>query len=271
MYPFGVSNNRNYFPPKVITPKTYSLYVFFIGHGSMNPSTSAEFIYIVDLFRRFHPTVNVGFWLIEFGRSLLSTSFKPKTNVTIVIPLMLFPSQHVKHDVALICNYLQSLNKRNLIVALSTPCACLLSAPIVSAMLRRIVNSSNYHSSSLVIVGRGGDLAANIAAYSVTRLIWEAAGFLWAETCFVGSSFPIFTFVSRSRTKSLIIIPLLLFNGELFQRLSRYFGHNTIANCILSHKEATLTLFARIRRSLNGSGTASCSLCKHRLLCHQFV
>ncbi|MGP1916296.1 MAG: sirohydrochlorin chelatase [Candidatus Hodgkinia cicadicola] len=271
MYLFGINNNRNPLPPKVIMPKMHPLYVFFIGHGSLNPSATAEFVYIVDLFRQFHPTVNVGFWFIEFGRSLLSTSFKPKSNITIIIPLMLFPSQHVKHDVALICNYLQSFNKRNLIVALSTPCACLLSFPIVSAILRRVVNTSNCHSSSLIIVGRGGDLSANIAAHSVARLIWEAAGFLWAETCFVGSSFPIFTFMSRSRTKSLIIIPLLLFNGELFQRLGRYFGSNSIANCILSHKEATLTLFVRLRRSFNGFGTASCSLCKHRLLCHQSV
>ncbi|MGP1922951.1 MAG: sirohydrochlorin chelatase [Candidatus Hodgkinia cicadicola] len=251
--------------------KEWPLYVFFVGHGSLNPSTSAEFVYIVDLFRQFHPTINVGFWLIEFGRSLLSASFKPKTNITIVVPLMLFPSQHVKHDVALICNHLQSLNKRSLIVALSTPCACLLSAPIVSAMLRRVVNTSNHRSSCLIVVGRGGDLTANIAAHSVARLIWEAAGFLWTETCFVGSSFPIFTFMSRSRTKPLIVIPLLLFNGELFQRLGRYFELNPIANCILSHKEAVLTLFSRIRRAFNGFGAASCSLCKHRLLCHQSV
>ncbi|MGP1914684.1 MAG: hypothetical protein ACTS7D_00505, partial [Candidatus Hodgkinia cicadicola] len=91
------------------------------------------------------------------------------------------------------------------------------------------------------------------------------------ETCFVGSSFPIFTFMSRSRTKPLIVIPLLLFNGELFQRLGRYFELNPIANCILSHKEAVLTLFSRIRRAFNGFGAASCSLCKHRLLCHQSV
>ncbi|MGP1922225.1 MAG: sirohydrochlorin chelatase [Candidatus Hodgkinia cicadicola] len=248
---------------------THPLFIFFIGHGSLDPSASAEFIYIVDLFRRFHPTLNVGFWLLEFGRSLLITSFKPKANVTVVIPLMLFPSQHVKHDVALVCNYLQSLNKRSLIVTLSTPCACLLSAPIVSSMLRRVPNPPNYHASSLIVVGRGGDLAANTAAYYVTRLIWESAGFLWAETTFAGSSFPIFTFMPRSQTKVLIIIPLLLFNGELLQRLGRYFGPNFIANSILSHMGAVLTLFSRLRRVFDNFGGASCSLCKHRLLCYQ--
>ncbi|MFP3038946.1 MAG: sirohydrochlorin chelatase [Candidatus Hodgkinia cicadicola] len=246
------------------------MFVFFIGHGSPNPSSSAEFLYVVDLFRRSHLSIDVGFWLLEFGRLPLPFSTISQARVTLIVPLILFPSEHVKHDIALVSNYLQSLNKRNLFIVLSIPCSSMVSASVVSAILRRLTSiTPNFRSSVLLMVGRGSDAATNAAVHFTTRMVWEGAGFFSAWTTFSGSSFPLCGFISRYQMSPLVTIPLLLFPGDLSQRISNYCSSNVIASPLASYRVAVATLFSHIRGAFNGFGTASCNLCKHRLLCYQ--
>jgi len=155
------------------------LQLFFITHGSANSNFGAEFVYVIDLFRLWCPLVSVGCWILEFSRLPLLSCFGASANISVIVPVVLFASKHVKHDVCLICGFLQSLDKRKVVVLMDELCSVVLSAQILCYALKKLVLAravvTNMANFSVVVAVRGGSEASvNMLAYSLSRALWEA-------------------------------------------------------------------------------------------------
>ncbi len=115
---------------------------------------------------------------MEFGKLALVSGFDSSAKVSLIVPVMLFSSGHVKRDVCVISNFLQTVGKRNLIAVLSEACAGVVSAPLIGALVRHAASAFKLTNCLLVLVCRGGsDSKVNALAYSLKRSLWEGAGF----------------------------------------------------------------------------------------------
>ncbi|PIM95721.1 Sirohydrochlorin cobaltochelatase [Candidatus Hodgkinia cicadicola] len=250
--------------------KKSNIYIFFLGHGSNEIGTTAEFIYIVDLFKILHPCTETGFWLLEFGKIPLKTSFNFRFDINIIVPMMIFSSKHIKNDVCILCNYLQSLLKKKIIIMIKNPCSNLLNIKLICKFLDRCKANKNFKTSTstLVLAFRGGsDIQSNSQAYLLSRLLWEGIGFGYCEILFIGVTFPLLNSIQTLKFSSnIIIIPLLLFYGNLYKQININFKHHIITCYIFNHIHSVLTLFRIIKNLFNEYNYNNCILCKHRFL-----
>ncbi|MFP2998130.1 sirohydrochlorin chelatase [Candidatus Hodgkinia cicadicola] len=247
------------------------MYIFFIGHGSSKLAAISEFLYIVDLFKIFHPRIKVGCWLLEFGKVQLTDSFKPLSGISLIIPIMLLNSKHIKYDICVICNYLQLKFKVDIILIIGI-CSNILNTKLVCNLIKQKLlsyqNKININTNMLVLVYRGGsDISANALSHLIGRLIWEGTGFVWCEIAFIGITFPLIKFTSNVRSmSSKFIVPFLLFYGELYCNLSDNCKGDILTNYIFNDITSVLAFYRRIRISLNDLGFSGCNFCKYRLL-----
>ncbi|WP_192573231.1 sirohydrochlorin chelatase [Candidatus Hodgkinia cicadicola] len=244
--------------------------MFFLGHGSYKIGTTAEFMYIVDLFKTLHPFIGTGFWLLEFGKVQLTDRFDFRFDINIIVPMMLFNSKHVKYDVCLICNFLQSKLKTKLVILITNPCSDLLNVKLICKFFNRCIINRNFGSSSniLVLASRGSsDVHSNSQVYLINRILWEGMGFGWCEVGFIGITFPLLKYLQTTKTPSnVVVIPLLLFSGDLYNKLNKNFKSCIITGYIFSHVQSVLIFFKRIRNLFNDYNLNNCVLCKHRFL-----
>ncbi len=247
------------------------IYLFYLGHGSNRLSAIAEFVYIVDLFKKMHPHIETGYWMLEFGKTLLVNNFKFGFNINLIVPIMLFSSKHIKYDVCMICNFLQSRLKSKLVIIVIGPCINLLNAKLICALLKQSMFckcfSPRISTTMLILVCRGGsDINANALAYSIARLIWEGVGLGWCEVAFIGVTYPLVKYIHAIRcTSSIIILPFLLFYGELYNKLNYTYSQFIITGYIFSNIQAVLMFFKHVRAVFNDFSINECALCKHRL------
>ncbi|PIM96512.1 Sirohydrochlorin cobaltochelatase [Candidatus Hodgkinia cicadicola] len=246
------------------------LYLFFLGHGSYKIGTTAEFMYIVDLFKALHPFIETGFWLLEFGKIQLTNKFNFRFDINIIVPMMLFNSKHIKYDVCSICNFLQSKLKPKLVILVTNPCSDLLNVKLICKFLNRYKINRSFGTSSniLVLACRGSsDVHSNLQVYRINRILWEGMGFGWCEVGFIGITFPLLEYLQTIKTSSnVVVIPLLLFYGDLYNKLNKNFNSYIITGYIFSHVQSTLMFFKRVRNLFNDYNLNNCILCKHRFL-----
>ncbi|XXM93551.1 hypothetical protein AAHH88_00295 [Candidatus Hodgkinia cicadicola] len=97
---------------------------------------------------------------MEFSRLPLLKCFGASARVSVIVPVILFASKHVKRDVCLICGFLQSLNKRRLVILMDELCSVVLSAQALRYTLKKLALAKagvvNMVNSSVVAAVRGG-------------------------------------------------------------------------------------------------------------------
>ncbi|PIM94998.1 Sirohydrochlorin cobaltochelatase [Candidatus Hodgkinia cicadicola] len=244
-------------------------YLFFLGHGSYKIGTTAEFMYIVDLFKALHPFIGTGSWLLEFGKVQLIDRFDFRFDINIVVPMMLFNSKHLKYDVCSICNFLQSKLKTKLVILITNPCLDLLNVRLICRLLSRCIINRNFGTSSntLILACRGSsDVHSNSQVYLINRILWEGMGFGWCEVGFIGITFPLLKCFQTIKTSPNVVVPLLLFSGDLYTKLDKNFKSCIITGYVFSHVRSVLIFFKRIRNLFNDYNLNNCILCKHRFL-----
>ncbi|MFP3039584.1 MAG: sirohydrochlorin chelatase [Candidatus Hodgkinia cicadicola] len=250
------------------------MYLFFIGHGGKRAESIAEFVYLVDSFKKLHFLFKTGYWVLEFGKLALLTSFVNCAEISLIVPIMIFSSNHTKHDVCVVSNFLQVFVKRNLVAVLTGICTDVVSAALVCSLLKQASAHSRFTNCWLVLVCRGGsDSKSNSLSYSIKRCIWEGAGFAWCDIGFLGVTFPLANFVNNRRAAAVrqlkltsIAFPMLLFYGDLYRLARKVCSNSVLTGYIFGVPSAPLLLFKRLRAGLNNLGNCNCSLCKYRLL-----
>ncbi len=88
--------------------------------------------------------------------------------------MMLFSSKHIKNDICLICNYLQSQLKTKIVIMIKDPCSNLLHVKLICKLLNQCRTGSYFKTSTsmLILACRGGsDIHSNSQAYLISRLL----------------------------------------------------------------------------------------------------
>ncbi|MFP3038067.1 MAG: sirohydrochlorin chelatase [Candidatus Hodgkinia cicadicola] len=225
----------------------------------------------MDSFRKLHFLFKTGYWVLEFGKLALLTSFINCAEISLIVPVMIFSSNHTKHDVCVVSNFLQASAKHYLVAVLAGICTDVISAALVCSLLKQASVHSRFTNCLLVLICRGGsDSKANSLPYSIKRCVWEGAGFAWCDVGFLGVTFPLANFVNNrhvaavQRSKPInIVLPMLLFYGDLYRLARKVCSNSVLTGYIFSVSSAPLLLFKRLRVGLNNLGSCNCSLCKY--------
>lgn len=260
--------------------------VMVCGHGSRDKDAIREFDSVATGIRERLPQFDVESGFLEFATPIIRDGLdklrERENKLVLAIPGMLFSAGHVKNDVPSVLNRYEAEHPEMEIrfgrdLGLDNK---LLKAAgdRIQAALDSCDDSVPLHETMLMVVGRGtSDPDANSNITKVMRMLWEAFGFGWGETCYSGVTFPLvepgLEHATRLGYKRVIVFPYFLFTGVLVKRIYDYTDKvaakhpdiEFIKAGYLSDHPFVLDSFAeRVEAILAGETNLNCKLCKYR-------
>lgn len=263
-----------------------NLGVMVCGHGSRDPEAVREFAVLAEHLRARLPQWPVDYGYLEFATPVIREGLDRLraggVGRVLAVPGMLFAAGHAKNDIPSVLNAYQARNPgmeisygRELGIDLKLLKA---AGARVRAALETAGDGVPLHETLLVVVGRGAsDPDANSNVAKVTRMLWEALGFGWAETAYSGVTFPLvepaLEHVARLGYRRVVVFPYFLFTGVLVRRIYEHTDrvaarHPEIefvkAPYLNDHPLVIDAFVERVGEILEGSNNMNCQLCKYR-------
>ena len=261
--------------------------LLIVGHGSREPRANQQLEAFVADYRR-HAQQRGGLDEIAHGYVELAepgvdqalAALAGRHRRVIVLPLFLFMVGHTKNDIPIALARARAshqgvdliatreLGVHSTLVQLAFARAAA-AAPLDAASARR---------TAMVLVGRGSsDPDANAEFYRLARLSGEGRELASVIPCFMGITTPLLPqaleLAARGRPGQLVVVPYLLFDGRLGDRLreevaqfqSRYPWIPTTVGATLAPDPALFEVMdERIAQALAGQGQLPCDTCQYR-------
>lgn len=212
------------------TPSHYG--VLICGHGSRDPVAADEFSRLIRRLRERMPQYAVEHGCLEFAQPDLRAGLDAlrSAGVTriLAVPALLFAAGHVRRDIPAL---LERYEADHPDVTIHYGRELGVDPKMVRAAEDRIGRALSAASASiplqdtlLLVVGRGAtDADVNGNVIRIMRLLWEALGVGWGETCFAGNTFPLvepaLEHAVRLGYRRVIVFPYFLFTGVLMRRI----------------------------------------------------
>ena len=205
--------------------------VLIVGHGSRDNRSNSEFEQFVSGFQNFRPDLDIQFAYIELVQPDLKTALRKisqKSKKTVIIPLFLFTSGHVKNDIPLAITSLQKEFPTNSYIVTQS---LGIQTDIIELLRERalkVYSQDNQQQSKtgVIIISRGSsDADANSDFYKAVRIFEEGNNYSFVRPCFIGIARPSFEesleMAARLRPEKLLILPYFLFGGKLIEKIDR--------------------------------------------------
>ena len=260
--------------------------VMVCGHGSRDGDAVREFEAVARGIRERLPRYDVESGFLEFATPIIRDGLdklrgRGVTDV-LAIPGMLFAAGHAKNDIPSVLNTYEARHPgigirygrelavdRKLIEA---------AGARIEEALARAGDRVARHDTLLMVVGRGAsDPDANSNVAKIMRMLWEAFGFGWGETCYSGVTFPLvepgLEHAVRLGFKRIVVFPYFLFTGVLVKRIyahsdrvaARHPGVEFVKAGYLNDHPSVLDAFAdRVEEIVTGENLMNCKMCKYR-------
>ena len=260
--------------------------VMVCGHGSRDVDAVREFEAVARGIRERLPRYDVESGFLEFATPIIRDGLdklrdRGVTDV-LAIPGMLFAAGHAKNDIPSVLNTYEARHPgigirygrelavdRKLIEA---------AGARIEEALARAGDRVARHDTLLMVVGRGAsDPDANSNVAKIMRMLWEAFGFGWGETCYSGVTFPLvepgLEHAVRLGFKRIVVFPYFLFTGVLVKRIyahsdrvaARHPGVEFVKAGYLNDHPSVLDAFAdRVEEIVTGENLMNCKMCKYR-------
>jgi sirohydrochlorin cobaltochelatase len=229
--------------------------VILVGHGSREPSGSAEFKAWVDAYHAERPELDIRYGFVELADPKVGEvlelaarecsmgpdagddepfegSGTPRTAMThkkdiVVIPVSLLAAGHVKNELPIVVSAIAQKYPDVRIELTRALGVHPLMVEAVTAQTKDLwasLPAEEKTESLLMVVGRGSsDPDANSDFFKITRLIAEGMEMPRVLSCFMGITTPkveeTFLLATRLRPKHMVVVPYLLFSGVLLKRL----------------------------------------------------
>ncbi len=253
--------------------------VILLAHGSRDAAANLEFEGLVEAYRSSHPQFEVRHAYIELAEPPLPPVLEAAAATAeqvLVLPLFLLRAGHVKNDVPLAL-----AEARRRFPAVRFEAADSLGVhPLMAELAFERATSAirSLDDTAIVMVGRGAsDPDANGDFFKLVRMTWDGRGVSWVLPCFIGITGPrvpeTLELAARARPKRLLVVPYLLFAGQLIGRLAaeieQFSQRYRWINCSLAaHLGVDRRLFAlidqRIDQALTGGAPLPCNTCQYR-------
>ena len=260
--------------------------VMVCGHGSRDVDAVREFEAVARGIRERLPQYDVESGFLEFATPIIRDGLdklrdRGVTDV-LAIPGMLFAAGHAKNDIPSVLNTYEARHPgigirygrelavdRKLIEA---------AGARIEEALARAGDRIARHDTLLMVVGRGAsDPDANSNVAKIMRMLWEAFGFGWGETCYSGVTFPLvepgLEQAVRLGFKRIVVFPYFLFTGVLVKRIyehsdrvaARHPEVEFVKAGYLNDHPSVLDAFAdRVEEIITGENLMNCKMCKYR-------
>ena len=260
--------------------------VMVCGHGSRDVDAVREFEAVARGIRERLPQYDVESGFLEFATPIIRDGLdklrdRGVTDV-LAIPGMLFAAGHAKNDIPSVLNTYEARHPgigirygrelavdRKLIEA---------AGARIEEALARAGDRIARHDTLLMVVGRGAsDPDANSNVAKIMRMLWEAFGFGWGETCYSGVTFPLvepaLEHAVRLGFKRIVVFPYFLFTGVLVKRIyehsdrvaARHPEVEFVKAGYLNDHPSVLDAFAdRVEEIITGENLMNCKMCKYR-------
>jgi sirohydrochlorin cobaltochelatase len=256
-----------------------------VGHGSRDVDGIEEFYKLAEHLKKTFPERLCATGFLEFATPLISdgveTLLKQGAKTITAVPGMLMAAGHAKNDIPSELNTLQAQNS-GLKITYGTELG--VHPKMLRAAAARIEEAeaelADYRREDtlLLVVGRGAsDSDANSNIAKITRMLWEGMGFGWAETCFIGVTYPLMgdaiERVAKLGYKKVVVFPYFLFTGRLVKKIygiadefqAAHPELGVIKAPYLNDHPLVLEAFVdRLHEAENGTGNMNCQLCQYR-------
>lgn len=256
-----------------------------VGHGSRDLDGIQEFCKLAEHLNKVFPERLCATGFLEFATPLISDGVEAlvqqgATRIT-AVPGMLMAAGHAKNDIPSELNTLQAQYPG---VKITYGVELGVHAKMLRAAAARIEEAEaaliNYRREDtlLLVVGRGAsDSDANSNIAKITRMLWEGMGFGWAETCYIGVTYPLMEEAlertARLGFKNVVVVPYFLFTGRLVKKIygladefqARQPQTRVIkAPYLNDHPLVLEALIDRLHEAEAGTGNMNCQLCQYR-------
>jgi sirohydrochlorin cobaltochelatase len=257
--------------------------VLFCGHGSRDPEAIAEFEMAAAALRARLPEIDFATGYLEFAhptiRDGLATLAARGAQRILAIPGMLFAASHVKNDLPWEMNSFIAGNP-GVDVRLGRDLG--IDPKLLRAAADRITAAAGASvgrgETLLVVVGRGtNDPDANSNISKLARMLWEGAGFGWAEVAFSGVAHPrvdaALTRAAQLGFRRIVVFPYFLFTGVLVKRIyaqtdaaARLFPEIEFVKALYlrDHQDVLDAFCDRVAELGDAQPAMNCQLCKYR-------
>jgi sirohydrochlorin cobaltochelatase len=204
--------------------------VILVGHGSREPSGSAEFRAWVEMYQARRPDLEIRHGFVELAEPKIGEvleSAAQEGRDLVVVPMSLLAAGHVKNELPLIVGGVAQRypeTRIELTRALGVHPRMVETVTDQTRDLWAGLPSEERQDSLVVVVGRGSsDPDANSDFFKMTRLIAEGMETPRVLSCFMGITTPkveeTLQLATRLRPKHMLVVPYLLFGGVLLGRL----------------------------------------------------
>lgn len=260
--------------------------VMVCGHGSRDVDAVREFEAVARGIRERLPQYDVESGFLEFATPIIRDGLdklrdRGVTDV-LAIPGMLFAAGHAKNDIPSVLNTYEA---RHPGIGIRYGRELAVDRKLIEAAGARIEEALAQagdriarHDTLLMVVGRGAsDPDANSNVAKIMRMLWEAFGFGWGETCYSGVTFPLvepgLEHAVRLGFKRIVVFPYFLFTGVLVKRIyehsdrvaARHPEVEFVKAGYLNDHPSVLDAFAdRVEEIITGENLMNCKMCKYR-------
>lgn len=203
--------------------------VLIVGHGSRIAAANVEFEDLVAQYRKQRPDRLVTFGYLELAEPLLATALAAAARSArrvILLPVFLLRAGHVKKDIA---DVVQKVQRDFPQVTFIIADALGVHPRITEIILQHALSvdsslAKTAPQTTVVFVGRGSSHSDAIDDFStIARQFAEDGHFGRVLTCFISVASPrveeILQEVSCQKPERLLVVPYLLFAGQLINRL----------------------------------------------------
>jgi sirohydrochlorin ferrochelatase len=205
------------------------LTVLIVGHGSRDAVANQEFERLVARYQTRRPEFLLRYGYLELAQPSLAEALAglgSDRQPVIVVPLFLFAAGHVKSDVPLA---LATARRQSPHVEFLPTRALGVHPRMVELALRRAgdalpLDPNDARRTTVIVVSRGSsDQDANGDFCNLVRVFQQGREFGAVLPAFMAVAWPgfeeVLELVARSRPERLLIVPYLLFTGQLMKRL----------------------------------------------------